>query len=120
MQIRFGTFHESIATFAGELVNMITRYNNISLALGIPGIALQIGGRVWSMQLAPAVSLPAMLVMLLGTGLLIAGLAFYAKAKGRNPAWGLMGLLSIIGLIVLACLPDLEKKRVLPRFGPKA
>lgn len=47
-----------------------------------------------------------LLVTLVGTGLLIAGLAMYAKAKGRSPAWGLLGFLSIIGLIVLALLKD--------------
>lgn len=98
---------------------MITRYNNISLALGIPGIVLQIAGRVWAMNLPPQQTLLPVLVMILGTALLIAGLVFYAKAKGRHPAWGLMGLLSIIGLIVLACLPDTAPKRVLPRFNQK-
>ena len=30
----------------------------------------------------------------------------YAEAKGRNPAWGLLGLFGLIGLGVLACLKD--------------
>ncbi len=46
------------------------------------------------------------MLVLLGTVLLIIGLVYYAKAKGRHPAWGIMGLLSIIGLIVLALLKD--------------
>ena len=29
--------------------------------------------------------------------------------RGRNPAWGFLGILSIIGLIILAVLPDLQK-----------
>ena len=45
-----------------------------------------------------------MLAMLAGTALLLAGFAYYAKAKGRHPAWCLMAFLSIIGLIVL--LPE--------------
>ena len=45
-------------------------------------------------------------ISLLGTVLLLEGFAYYAKAKGRNPAWCLMAFLSIIGLIVLACLKD--------------
>jgi len=49
------------------------------------------------------------LVMLVGTVLLIIGLAYYARAKGRHPAWCLMGFLSVIGLIVLACLKDYGK-----------
>ena len=75
-------------------------YNNISLGLGAPGIILQIWGNI--------IGQPIMLI--LGTILLMIGLAYYAMAKGRNPAWCLMGFLSIIGLIVLGCLKDLEKE----------
>ena len=71
---------------------MIARYNNISLLAGVPGIILQVVGNIYKMPL----------VMALGTVLLLIGFAYYAKAKGRNPAWGLMALLSCIGLIVLA------------------
>jgi predicted Zn finger-like uncharacterized protein len=84
---------------------MIKRYNNISLALGAPGLILQIAGNV--MTRTPAQFMLGLLVSLVGTGLLMAGLAFYALSKGRSPAWCLMGLLSIVGLIVLACLKDL-------------
>jgi len=37
------------------------------------------------------------------------GLCCYAKGKGYNGAWGLLGLLTIIGLIILACFPDKHK-----------
>jgi len=79
---------------------MIKKYNNISLAWGIPGIVLQIAGNVIGQPI----------VLIVGTVLLMIGLAYYAKAKGRSAAWCLMGFLSIIGLIVLACLKDLEKE----------
>ena len=79
---------------------MNKKYNNISLGLGAPGIVLQIWGNI--------IGQPIMLI--LGTILLMIGLAYYAMAKGRNPAWCLMGFLSIIGLIVLGCLKDLDKK----------
>jgi hypothetical protein len=75
---------------------MIKKYNNLSLLLGAPGLVLQILG---STSGQPPISL-------LGSLLLIAGLAFYAKAKGQHPAWCAFGLLSIIGVIVLACLKD--------------
>lgn len=75
---------------------MIAKYNNASLGLGIPGIGLQVAGGVYS----------SFLLQLLGTALLIAGFAYYAKAKGRSPAWCLFAFLSIIGLIVLSCLED--------------
>jgi len=79
---------------------MIAKYNRISLGLGIPGLVMQIAGRVG----AEALGVFALPVVLLGTGLLLAGFAFYAKAKGRHPAWCLMAFLSLIGLVVLSCL----------------
>jgi hypothetical protein len=83
---------------------MIARYNNISLALGIPGIILQVVGQF--MRGNPENGTVGALVLVVGTVLLIGGLAMYAKAKGRSLAWGLMGFLSLIGLIVLALLKD--------------
>jgi hypothetical protein len=84
---------------------MIARYNNYSLALGIPGLLIQIGGLV--AQRPP--------ITLVGTVLLMAGLAFYAKAKGRSPAWCLMGFLGLIGLIVLALLKDQAPEKAASR-----
>jgi hypothetical protein len=84
---------------------MIARYNNLSLALGIPGILLQIGGNVVA-RTNPENATLGTVALVAGTVLLIAGLAMYAKAKGRSPLSGLMGFLSCIGLIVLALLKD--------------
>ena len=83
---------------------MVARYNNLSLALGAPGIILQIAGRF--MMEFPEREGMGIAIGLLGTALLLVGLAFYAKAKGRHPAWCLMAFLSIVGLFVLACLKD--------------
>jgi len=84
---------------------MIKRYNNTSLAFGIPGILLQIVGRVMSLNLQTQVL--GILIAIIGTLLLLVGFAYYAMAKGRNPAWCLMAFFSLIGLIILACLKDL-------------
>tara|TARA_B000000460_G_C21489330_1_gene380835 strand:+ start:150 stop:1259 length:1110 start_codon:yes stop_codon:yes gene_type:complete len=43
---------------------------------------------------------------IIGTIFLIVGLALCAKAKGRNPAWGLMGFFWLIGILVLIFLKD--------------
>jgi hypothetical protein len=75
---------------------MIRKYNNISLALGIPGLVLQVAGKLMENNA----------VLVVGLLLLLAGFAYYAKAKGRSPAWCLLAFLSIIGLIILACLKD--------------
>jgi hypothetical protein len=82
---------------------MIKKYNNISLAFGIPGLIVQVAGHIIQQEG----------VMLIGTALLLVGFAYYAKAKGRNPAWCLMAFLSFIGLIVLGILKDMsgETKR---------
>jgi hypothetical protein len=86
---------------------MIKRYNNISLALGVPGLILQIVGNVMA-QSNPETAIGALgfLVVLLGTALLIAGLSYYAIAKGHSGWWGLCGFLSCLGLLILALLKD--------------
>ena len=84
---------------------MIAQYNTKSFVLGIPGLVLQTAG--WFIRDAEGFMTPVgFTIALCGTGLLLVGFMFYAKAKGRHPAWCLMGLLSLIGLIVLACLKD--------------
>ena len=88
--------------------DMIKRYNNLSLALGVPGIILQFAGQVMSdgNSAADADLILGLLVSLIGTGLLIAGLSYYAIAKGHSGWWGLCGLLSCLGLLILALLKD--------------
>ena len=91
------------------------KYNLLSFALFLPGFALSIGGQLLMTHAGDA-DLGPMLAGFaaagLGVLLLIAGFGCYAIYKGRSPAWGLLGLLSWIGLIVLAALPDENKKRL--------
>jgi hypothetical protein len=85
---------------AAEIQAKIKRLNSISLGLGVPGLVLQavgnmsIGGQTGT------------IVTGVGLILLIIGLSFYAKMKGRSGWWGVLGLLSILGLIALAVLPS--------------
>ncbi len=90
--------------------------NRKSLMFGVPGIVLQIVGQVIMVGGGERAESPSVvmfvagfLIILGGTALLMWGLAWYAAAKGHHMAWGLMGFLSFIGLIVLACLPDRKK-----------
>jgi hypothetical protein len=77
--------------------------NRTSLTIGIPGLILQpIGNFVVGGDLG-------LIVTLAGTALLIAGLCFYARGKGYHMAFGALGLLSCVGLFVLAVLPDKRK-----------
>lgn len=111
---------------------MIPEYNRKSLLIGIPGLLIQVGCafvplilgalRVDTARLSPLASFGLVLVLilgpLLGAVLLIIGLCYYAKGKGYNAALGLLGLLSCIGLLILALLPDKTKdeKHEMTRF----
>lgn len=90
--------------------------NRKSLAYGVPGIALQFGGSYlpplmgFDVEDPPiAVTAAMWMAILAGTALLIVGLGLYAAAKGHSRWAGLLGLLSIVGIIVLAVLPDKRK-----------
>ncbi len=79
---------------------MLKKYNNLSLCFGIPGLVLQIAGFVLNTPEGHLV------LKVAGTALLLIGLTYYARAKGQHPAWCLAAFLSIVGLIILACLRD--------------
>ena len=99
---------------------MIAKYNKKSLTLGIPGLLIQItcillnnmlAAKAKNDGIAPSAGLALLLSLgaFVGVILLIIGLCFYAKAKGYSPVWGLLGLLSCIGLLILAVMPDKTK-----------
>ncbi len=48
---------------------------------------------------------------LIGGILVVIGCCYYAKAKGHNGAWGLLGLLSLIGLLILVAFKDKCKEQ---------
>ncbi len=87
---------------------MIAKYNNISLLFGAPGIILQSAGTIMTDGMKNE-NMMGLLFLLIGSALLLIGFAFYAKAKGRSPAWCIMAFLSFIGVIVLASLNDKTK-----------
>ena len=74
---------------------MIKKLNNKSLLFGVPGLFIQSVGFF---------GFP--LISIAGTILLIIGLGYYAKAKGHSGYYGLFGLLSWFGILVLICLRD--------------
>ena len=45
-------------------------------------------------------------LMIIGTAVAIWGCSSFARKKGLNRAWGIVGLISIIGLIILAVMPN--------------
>jgi uncharacterized membrane protein HdeD (DUF308 family) len=82
---------------------MIKGYNQMSFALGVPGIILQLVGLYAAMMMGSSWGAAFIAV---GICLFIAGLAYYAKAKARSPWWCLLGLLSLLGMIILSLIPD--------------
>lgn len=89
---------------AAEIKAKISRTNMLSFVFAIPGLLLQFaaGAIVHPTTVAEAQMVP--MIQLAGGILLIIGLCLYASMKGRSPAWGLMGLLSCLGLIFLAIM----------------
>lgn len=97
---------------------MIQRFNRASLYWGVPGVVLQILGvliqvahRIWG---PPNTEIwIGMFLLMIGTLLLLVGLAYYAKAKGRSPAWCLLAFLGLPGwiamVLILSSLPDLSE-----------
>ena len=91
---------------------MIAEFNRKSFYFGLPGIALQIAGNILAHSTTQATSIMGAVILLIGTILLLTGFVYYAKAKGRHPAWCLVAFLSFIGLIILACLKDKSEIKI--------
>jgi hypothetical protein len=94
---------------------MIAKYNRISLCLGIPGLILQNVGFIavinYTSTVSPTEATPPhilfmQLMCIVGTVLLLIGLAYYAIAKGQSAIWCLSAFLGIIGLFILSRLKD--------------
>lgn len=87
----------------------LVRSSNIKAGIGF----LLILGSIFVPLLVDEMRLPAevgliaaLAVRLVGIVLWIWGLRHYAMSKGYHPAWGFLGLLSIIGLLILVVLPN--------------
>jgi len=62
-----------------------------------------------SLSESQIVSVFAYVLMTSVMPLWIFGICCYAKGKGYHGAWGLLGVFTLIGLIILACFPDRHK-----------
>ena len=83
---------------------MLSQYKSkTNLYIGI-GLVLQIAQMVFFGD-----SLLGLLSVLVGWVLFIIGCCCYSKGKGHSAAWGLLGLLSLIGLVLLVMFPDKNK-----------
>ena len=78
------------------------------MALIIPALVIQIGC-LYASKIAGEpqwLSLSLAAGSLVGLILLIIGLRQFARAKGYSNAYGFLGLLSLLGVAILAVLPD--------------
>ena len=81
---------------------------NTNIGVGL-GLILQMVSRSMT---APEQATVSLVLLVIGALVFIWGCCEYAKGKGYNSAWGLLGILSLIGLIVLALMPDRHKAAV--------
>lgn len=88
----------------------ISKHNRDSLCWGIPGFLLLHGG---SFIISDCVGgstelrhLTFLCGLFAGWLFLFLGLRYYAKAKGRNPAWAWLALLGAFGVIALGLMRD--------------
>lgn len=80
---------------------------NIGIGLGL---LLSLGGRMLLAGGEQQLNLLAGLVLTIaGAIAFIWGCMSYARGKGYSPLFGLLGLLYILGLIILALMPDKHK-----------
>ena len=82
---------------------MIAKYNRWSIVSGVPGLILLTAAGLTADREDVLTPL-GKCFSLFGFALLLIGLAFYAKAKGRCPAWCLLPFLCSIGWVALTLL----------------
>ena len=63
----------------------------------------------WASGDSRTLAILAIVVGVLGTIMFFWGLSSYAKGKGHSGVYGLLGIFSLLGLIILAVMPDKNK-----------
>ena len=76
----------------------IARLNRNSLLFGVLGLATQTVGQGMG-------GLVGSILVFTGAAILVYAFSLYARMRRQSPWWGLMGLLSCVGLVVLLFLP---------------
>jgi hypothetical protein len=78
-----------------------------NIGVGI-GIVLQLIGRMMQLQ-SDDLMIVGLVLILVGAVFFIWGCVNYCQGKGYPGAFGLLGLLSCVGLLILVVLPDKHK-----------
>jgi hypothetical protein len=112
---------EEVEELYARLKKERTFLSAMSWVFGILGLLLLLGsGALQDVAKSGAlgdVTLPAAGMAILGFVLLMIGFGFAAVCRGHNPAWALLGLLCLAGLLILlillVVLPDDKGRRLL-------
>ena len=89
---------------------MLTEYKKkANTAIGLAIVTFVVAILIYSLSESQIVAAVAYVPMTFVGPLWILGCWCYAKGKGYHGAWGLLGLLTIIGIIILVCFPDRHK-----------
>ena len=79
--------------------------SNVGIAVGL---VMQVMGGICPAE--PAwMAMLRVLLLFGGLGVFCWGCVSYAQGKGRNGLWGVLGITSLLGLIILVILPDDHK-----------
>ena len=88
---------------------MLAEYKTqTNIGLGV-GLLFQFIGNVLIGSGSGTLPTLGLLLLLTGWGIFIWGTVSYAQGKGHHGAWGILGFLSLLGLIILVLLPDRYK-----------
>lgn len=92
-------------------LKMLTGYRkNTSIGVGLGFLLLTTGNLLPILfSIESESNMFGGVLSIVGICIFIWGCASYAIGKGHHGAWGLVGILSFIGLIILAYLPDKHK-----------
>ena len=77
--------------------------NNLSLLIGGLGLLLMV------------IAIPIRIedILWLGVAVFCVGAGFFAKSRGRHPAWGVLGLIGTLpGVLVIYVMPNLNARRI--------
>jgi hypothetical protein len=91
-----------------EISMLPEKKTNTNIGVGV-GILLQVIGRILTDN-GPGGVVLGIILILVGLGAFVWGCMNYAEGKGHSKHLGWLGLLTCIGLIILACLPDHHKE----------
>ena len=86
---------------------MIVEYRQRSMLLGVPGVLLQVAADL-AILLNHRLNAPGIwgIVFVVGSFLFFVSLSYFARSKGRSPGLCILGMFWVLGILLVASLPD--------------